>query len=94
MRITLFCSNLAHPVYSYLRAWKTSNSDNYLISIVSNASEIKKPGDILFLISCTDIVKAKVREMFAHTLVLHASDLPEGRGWSPHIWDVLARKMN
>jgi len=92
MPITLFCSNLEHPVYSHLRAWKISNSDNYLISIVSNVSEIKKPGDILFLISCTDIVKAEVRGMYTHTLVLHASDLPEGRGWSPHIWDVLTGK--
>jgi methionyl-tRNA formyltransferase len=25
-------------------------------------------------------------------LVLHASDLPEGRGWSPHIWSVLEGK--
>lgn len=92
MRITLLCSDLDHPVSSPLRAWKTANSDNYLISIVNSASEITKPGDILFLISCTEIVKAEIREMFSHTLVLHASDLPEGRGWSPHIWDVLGGK--
>jgi methionyl-tRNA formyltransferase len=23
------------------------------------------------------------------TLVIHASDPPEGRGWSPHIWQIL-----
>lgn len=92
MRVTLFCSDLAHPVYQHLRAWKTANSHNYLISIVSNVNEIKKPGDILFLISCTDIVTVQIREMFAYTLVLHASDLPEGRGWSPHIWDILSDK--
>jgi len=92
MRVTLLCSDLSHPVYQYLKAWKTANSDNYLISIVSDLNEIKKPGDILFLISCTDIIKAEIREMFGYTLVLHASDLPKGRGWSPHIWDILSGK--
>jgi methionyl-tRNA formyltransferase len=92
MRITLFCSDVSHPVYSHLLAWKTANSNIYSISIISNVNEIKKPGDILFLISCTDIIKAEIREMFSYTLVLHASDLPEGRGWSPHIWDILAGK--
>ena len=24
--------------------------------------------------------------------MLHASDLPEGRGWSPHIWDIVNGK--
>ncbi len=27
--------------------------------------------------------------MYQASLVLHASDLPEGRGWSPHIWQII-----
>jgi len=27
--------------------------------------------------------------LYNYTLVLHASDLPKGRGWSPHVWDLL-----
>ena len=23
------------------------------------------------------------------TLVIHASDLPHGRGWSPHVWEII-----
>jgi methionyl-tRNA formyltransferase len=30
-----------------------------------------------------------VRARFRHALVIHASDLPKGRGWSPHIWSIL-----
>ena len=30
--------------------------------------------------------------MFSHTLVIHASDLPHWRGWSPHVWDILSNK--
>jgi len=46
-------------------------------------------GDILFLVSCSEIIKAEHRTLYKHTLVLHASDLPKGRGWSPHIWEII-----
>ncbi|WP_345868362.1 UDP-glucuronic acid dehydrogenase [Shewanella algae] len=92
MKVTFLCSDFNHPVYPYLSAWQQANKDNYSISIVSKVGEITEPGDILFLISCSEIVKAQTRELFSYTLVLHASDLPQGRGWSPHIWDVVSGK--
>ena len=30
------------------------------------------------------------RAPYGACLVLHASDLPSGRGWSPHIWELAA----
>ena len=44
----------------------------------------------MFLVSCAETVPAEIRARFAASLVLHASDLPRGRGWSPHIWSILA----
>jgi len=46
-------------------------------------------GDILFLISCGQIISKPLRDLYMHSLVIHASDLPEGRGWSPYIWGLL-----
>ena len=46
-------------------------------------------GDILFLISCSDIISKLERGRFKKTLVVHASDLPHGRGWSPHVWEII-----
>ncbi len=46
-------------------------------------------GDLLFLISCSQIVRPELRRYYRHTLVVHASDLPQGRGWSPLIWQLL-----
>ena len=46
-------------------------------------------GVLLFLVSCTEIVPYEVRNRFRAALVVHASDLPKGRGWSPHIWELL-----
>ena len=47
-------------------------------------------GDFLFLVGCTQIVKADVMSRYKHTLVLHASDLPKQRGWSPWIHSLRA----
>ena len=46
-------------------------------------------GDILFLVSCAQVINNFDRQKFTHVLVLHASDLPSRRGWSPHIWAIL-----
>jgi len=54
-----------------------------------NSSKELTGGYILFLISCTDILPSEITNKYKHSLVLHASDLPKGRGWSPHVWSVL-----
>lgn len=92
MKVTLLCSDNKHPVYPYLRAWREANKDKYKISLISDLDKLQERGDILFLVSCTEIINAEKRKMFKHALVLHASDLPKGRGWSPHIWDIVSGK--
>jgi len=47
------------------------------------------PGDICFLLGCQKIVTAEHRALHMATVVVHASDLPRGRGWSPWTWRVL-----
>lgn len=44
-------------------------------------------GDILCLLSCERIFKNL--NLNKHTLVVHESDLPKGKGWSPVTWQVL-----
>jgi len=90
--ITLLCTDAEHPIFSHLEKWSLAHSDNYDITLLNYVDEVERGGDILFLISCSEIVKANTRALFKHTLVLHASDLPSGRGWSPHIWDILDGK--
>lgn len=89
MHVAIICSNKNHPVYPYLQRWCNANRSNYEISLLTSIKEIAQGGDILFLISCSEIVHKDVRDQFRYTLVLHASDLPNGRGWSPHIWDII-----
>jgi methionyl-tRNA formyltransferase len=88
MRISLLCSDENHPVNSYLKKWIEENNSTHYIELIRKKSELSG-GDILFLISCWEIVDASDRSDYLACLVLHASDLPKGRGWSPHVWEIL-----
>lgn len=86
MRVTVVCSDSRHPIYPLLERWVDRSTAQ--ANLVTKISEVQS-GDILFLISCSELVKREVRDRFTKTLVIHASDLPKGRGWSPHIWQIL-----
>lgn len=58
------------------------------VSIVNDKKQLCS-GDILFLVSCSQILREDDLIKHRAVLVLHASDLPRRRGWSPHIWSIL-----
>lgn len=88
MRISFLCSDQQHPVNDYLYRWIKQQQDQHQIELVRSKLELSG-GDLLFLISCSEIVGAEDRAAYHTSLVIHASDLPQGRGWSPHIWQLL-----
>jgi methionyl-tRNA formyltransferase len=88
MKISLVCSDRDHPIYPQLRFWAQSRSQEDEIELHDCLTNLTG-GDILFLVSCHELIGADLRKRFRKTLVLHASDLPRGRGWSPHIWAIL-----
>jgi len=88
MKITVLCTDPHHPVNSYLKDWVSEMQFEHSIELVRSRSELTD-GDFLFLVSCSEIINAEHRERYSHTLVLHASDLPRGRGWSPHVWEIV-----
>jgi methionyl-tRNA formyltransferase len=88
LKVSIIVSNIEHPVYPVMKKWV----DNHLhidAEIVNSTKELRDSGKFLFLVSCTDIINQDIRSRFSHCLVLHASDLPKGRGWSPHIWEIV-----
>jgi methionyl-tRNA formyltransferase len=88
VRITVLCSDPKHPVFPWLERWCAQRAARHEVALLSEQAA-PPGGDALFLVSCERIVPADVRGRYRRTLVLHASDLPEGRGWSPHVWQVL-----
>lgn len=91
MRISFLCSDQQHPVNDYLYRWIEQQQEPHQIDLIRSKDELPG-GDILFLISCSEIVSAEERSFYRATLLIHASDLPQGRGWSPHIWQLLEGK--
>lgn len=92
LKVTLLCSDKNHPVYKVLEQWKLINKQKYDIKLLTSLDQLNSEGTLLFLVSCNEIVKKYHRDFFNHALVLHASDLPKDRGWSPHIWSVVNGK--
>ncbi|NDY73273.1 UDP-glucuronic acid dehydrogenase [Desulfobacter hydrogenophilus] len=88
MKISLLCSDPNHPVNAYLLRWIERNEATHAISLVRSKKYLSG-GDILFLVSCSEIIGPIERKKYRSTLVLHASKLPHGRGWSPHIWQII-----
>lgn len=88
MNISVLITSKNHPVVSYIKKWSKENDRLHNIKIVHSQKELTC-GDILFLISCNEKVLDEERNKFNKTLLIHASDLPKGRGWSPHIWEII-----
>jgi len=59
------------------------------VGLIHKHSEVSE-GDILCLLACEEIFK-KLR-LNKHNLVVHESDLPKGKGWSPLTWQILEGK--
>lgn len=90
MKVSILCTDPGHPVVGPLQEWMASfRREGVSISIHHDKGDLPG-GDILFLVSCSQILNHDDRAGYDAVLVLHASDLPKGRGWSPYIWDIIA----
>ncbi|MES2208442.1 MAG: formyltransferase family protein [Pseudomonadota bacterium] len=89
MNISVLCTDSGHPVVKHLQNLQLRmSSQGHTVLLVHDKVELPG-GDILFLVSCSQIIRETERKKYQATLVLHASDLPKGRGWSPYIWSIL-----
>lgn len=86
--VSILCTDPAHPVNPWLQAWTSKHADHARVAIHRDVAELSG-GDFLFLVSCHQIIRKPTRDRFRRTLVLHASALPQGRGMSPHVWQLL-----
>lgn len=82
MRITVLCSSPHHPVNAQIGRWQMRRPATDEITVLRKRDELVG-GDVLLLISCGELIGARHRALLQRTFVLHASDLPKGRGWNP-----------
>ena len=88
MKISILHTSFNHPIKPWLLDWIDKQKNLHEINLFDNKNDLVE-GDILFLISCSEFISKTERNKFKKTLLIHASDLPKGRGWSPHIWEIL-----
>ncbi len=62
-------------------------ANGHSVSTVYEAQEIPM-GDLLFILGCTFILPSEILIRNTHNLVVHESELPKGRGWTPIAWLV------
>jgi len=65
------------------------NKFNYEVTLINEHDDVKK-GNILCLLSCENIFNKLDLNDF--NLVVHESNLPKGKGWSPLTWQVIEGK--
>lgn len=72
-------------VAALIAQWSTqAHSVNWV-----HDSDHLPPAEVCFFLSYGRIVSAEIRQRSACNLVVHESELPKGRGWSPLTWQIL-----
>ena len=66
-------------------------SSGHHVKLINTKAELPY-GDVAFFLSCFEIVKGEYLRRNIHNIVVHASNLPNGKGWSPTTWQILEGK--
>lgn len=68
------------------------NKKKYQAKLFHHHEKISKNYQTVFILSYYKIIESRYLDKHQHNLVVHASNLPQGKGWSPLFWQVLERK--
>lgn len=60
--------------------------------ILESELQSQHSGDIAFYLSYPKIISPIQLKQYTHNIVVHASSLPHGKGWSPTSWQILEEK--
>lgn len=87
MRISIVTSRgswKSEHLHELTHYWATKGHST---SIVYEPDEVPQ-GELLFILGCTFILPSEILLRNTHNLVVHESELPKGRGWTPIAWLV------
>lgn len=66
-------------------------SNGHVVKYVFDKKDILN-GNVCFLLSCTKLIEQEYLKLNDNNIVIHASDLPKGKGFSPLQWQILEGK--
>lgn len=90
MKIQILIDNPKSWIIPYAIKLQNALNDRGHSAILLHKHKDIEEGDILLLLACERVFKALNKNK--HNLVVHESDLPKGKGWSPVTWQVLEGK--
>jgi methionyl-tRNA formyltransferase len=61
------------------------------VEIIYSKKDLTK-SDVAFFLSCLELIPQSQLSLNKHNIVVHPSDLPKGKGWSPSSWQILEGK--
>jgi len=89
MKISILTDNRKSWFLSYgFELKRQLEGSGHCVEYVFSSDEIPM-GDICFLLSCSRILKTAYLQRNSHNIVVHASDLPKGKGFAPLQWQIL-----
>lgn len=91
MKISILVDNLNSWALSHAEKLRDVLKTNHSVSLIHTQDEIEA-GEVAIFLSCEKLVKKEVLKKNRYNLVAHASDLPQGKGWSPLTWQILEGK--
>lgn len=65
----------------------------HIVKLFYHHEELSK-GDICFIISYSKIIPKSFLDVHSNNVVIHESELPKGKGWSPMTWQILEGKTS
>ncbi len=90
-RITILVDNNSWILPYAEQLLQTLVKLNYHCVLVRSANDIPK-GDVCFLLGCTKIVPKNILLYNQYNMVIHESNLPQGKGFAPIAWQILEGK--
>jgi methionyl-tRNA formyltransferase len=90
MKVQLLADNPRSWIIPYAERLRDQLRESGVNVRLLHKHEEVEQGEILCLLSCEKIFKDL--RLNKHNLVVHESDLPKGKGWSPLTWQVLEGK--
>lgn len=86
--ITIACS-LNNWMQIHIEQFKSFLQNlNYTVNLIDYNDEIPQ-GNIAFYLSYPRILTKKELQQHKNNIIVHASNLPQGKGWSPATWLIL-----
>lgn len=77
--------------YPHAEVLRDTLAQNHDVVLVHSVAELVH-GDCLFILSCEKLIKPATLVLHKNNLVIHSSNLPAGKGWSPLTWQILEGK--